>query len=431
MILALTAAAVTGYRARLTLTVTAPPAGATINLYRDDLSGVLVPVLGGTALPALSTVLDDVPALNRPTWWRASTTGVRTNLCPNPSCELNITGWSLWPGTGGAVTATRETSGGKDGVAFYRGTWTAAAAASTGGTITPLTPVATLTPYTMSVWLRPSATRAFTLSCQFYNGGTPTGAGAGTPVSCPAGVWTQVYVVATSAASDTQVELRAYNTDAAGLPIGFTLDSDACLIEANAPDMIYFNGSIPSTVTVTAITPAPVTVTSDLPVLADPRGGVAVQVTVAEWTETAIEGTATPVQVDVQDTADDATVWILGPDGAHTAKLTLRADDNLATVRQILSSGRPMLLRGSQPGLEDPWLIGLGRRERRVTNRVTDWRRYLVLDVGLPTGAPDPTVPVMGDTLGDLATAVPTTLLAISTTWATLLNIATADLKAM
>jgi len=172
-------------------------------------------------------------------------TGFRTNLCPNPSSEVDVTGWSLWAGTGGAVTATRETSGGEDGSAFFRGTWTAAAAANTGGSIAPTAPVVGLTPYTMSVWVRPSSTRILTAQYQFFNGATATGGGAGTPVSCPAGVWTQVYVVGTSAASDTTVQLRAYATsDATGFPIGFTLDSDACLIEANAPDRNYFAGAL-------------------------------------------------------------------------------------------------------------------------------------------------------------------------------------------
>lgn len=258
MTLALTAAAVTGYRARLTLTVTTPTAGATIALYRDDLSGVLVPVLGAMALPPASTVVDDVAALNRPTWWRA-------------------------------VASTGET----------------------------------------------------------------------------------------------------------------------------------------------AITASPVTVASALPVLADPRGGLSAPVTISEWSETAIDGTATPVLVDVDDPADDAVVWIVGPDGARTATITLRADTDLTTVRNILKAGRPVLLRGSQPGVEDPWLVIRSRRERRVTMNVSDWRRYLVLEAGIPVSAPDPTVPVLGDTLADLAAAVPGTLADIAATWSTLAGIAAADLKAM
>jgi hypothetical protein len=258
MILAITAAPVTGYHARLSLTVTTPTDGSTITLYRDDLSGVLVPVLGASGLLPVSTVVDDVPSLNRPTWWRA-------------------------------VASTGES----------------------------------------------------------------------------------------------------------------------------------------------AITAAPVTVESSLPVLADPRGGLAVQVTVSEWSEIQIDGSATSIQVDVENQADDSTVWILGGDGARTATVTLRCDADLAMARAILSSGRAMLLRGSQPGIEDPWLVGRGRRERRVTANAADWRRYLVLDVGIPSAAPDPTVPVLGDTLADLAAAVSTTLLDISTTWATLGEIAAADLKAM
>lgn len=259
MSLTLTAAQVTGWQARLSLTVTSPTVGATIGLYRDDLSGVLVPVLGASALPPGSTVVDDVPALNRPTWWRA-------------------------------IASTGET----------------------------------------------------------------------------------------------------------------------------------------------AITATPVTVTSTLPILSDPRGGRAVQVTIAEWNELAIESSSTSVVVDVEDPADDAVVWLIGSDGARTATITLRTDDGptLAEARSILKAGRALLLRGSQPGIEDPWLIVTGRRERRVTNTVTDWRRYLVMEAGLPISAPDPTVPVLGDTLQDLADAY-ATLAAINTTYATLGDIAQADLKAL
>jgi len=260
MILALSAAAVTGYRVRLSLTVTTPIPGSTITLYRDDLSGSLVPVLGASALDPASTVVDDTPALNRPTWWRA-------------------------------IASTGET----------------------------------------------------------------------------------------------------------------------------------------------AITAAPVTVTSSLPVLADPRGGTSVELTVAEWDETTIDGSSTSVLIDVEDPGDDAVVWLVGPDGARTAQVTLRTDSAaaLTDARTILGSGRALLLRGSQPGLEDPWFIVTSRRERRVTKNVADWRRYLVLSAGLLTSAPDPTVPVLGDTLGDLAAAVPTNLGAIASTWTTLGAIAAADLKAM
>jgi hypothetical protein len=261
MSLTITAAAVSDYQARLTLTVTTPTAGATIDLYRDDLSGVLVPVLGATDLLPASTVVDDVPALNRMTWYRA-------------------------------IASTGET----------------------------------------------------------------------------------------------------------------------------------------------AMTMASVTIYSDLPVLSDPRGGRAVQVTVAEWNETSIDSTSSSVQIDTEDPAGDAVVWLIGPDGPATATLTLRTDDGpkLAAARTILKAGRPLLLRGSQPGLEDPWFVLAGqRRERRVTNNVTDWRRYMVLPVGVLSGAPDPTSQVLGDTLGDLAAAVPGTLADIAAIWATLSDIAAADLKAM
>ena len=259
MTLALSAAQVTGWRARVSLTVTTPTVGATITLYRDDLSGVLVPVLGASGLAPASTVVDDVPALNRPTWWRA-------------------------------IASTGET----------------------------------------------------------------------------------------------------------------------------------------------AITAAPLTVTSTLPVLSDPRGGRAVQVTIAEWNELEIESSSTSVLVDVEDPADDAVVWLIGSDGARRASITLRTDDGptLTEARAILKAGRALLLRGSQPGIEDPWLVVTGRRERRVTNTVTDWRRYLVLSAGLPISAPDPTVPVLGDTLQDLSDAY-ATLGAINTAYATLGAIAQADLKAL
>jgi len=434
MILALTAAAVTGYRARLTLTVTDSVAGTTINLYRDDLSGVLVPVLGGTGLLPASTVLDDVPALNRPTWWRAiasaSGTGVtRTNACTNPRLGTDTYGW--W--SNGALS--RVNSGGKwwaegvTGAYLYAtvsgvvGHWYAASFRVSGPVGATFT--SDSTDNVLGSWIQGAAfiiptSGEMVVTC--LSGNAAGGVGLRVGISGPSAPLMMTEVLIEEVSGPGMAPGGPYfdgSTAAAGdYTYVWTGTANASTSTQQGPAV--------------AITPTPVTVASDLPVLADPRGGVAVQVTVAEWTEITIDGTATPVQVDVEDTADDATVWILGPDGARTATVTLRADaDQLATVRQILASGRPMLLRGSQPGLEDPWLIGRGRRERRVTNNVTDWRRYLVLDVGIPTGAPDPTVPVMGDTLGDLAAAVPTTLADIAATWATLGDIAAADLKAM
>lgn len=177
----------------------------------------------------------------------------------------------------------------------------------------------------------------------------------------------------------------------------------------------------------------PVTVTSTVPVLADPSAGDAVQVTVAQWPEIEITGRATPLVVDVADPDADPVVWLTAPEAQAVAQVTLRTDDGptLRQVRAMMRPGRPLLLRGSQPGLEDPWLVITGRRERRVTSRVYDWARYHVLDVGLPRTPPDQTVPLHGDTLGDLAAVVPTTLGAIADRWATLGDIARADLAGM
>ena len=70
---------------RVTVTVTGAVVGETMTVWRDDLSGVLRPEMGGRNIPAASTVIDDpCVMLGRPTWWRVVTSTAVSAISPTP-----------------------------------------------------------------------------------------------------------------------------------------------------------------------------------------------------------------------------------------------------------------------------------------------------------------------------------------------------------
>lgn len=163
----------------------------------------------------------------------------RTNLCTNPSVEVDTTGWTYYAGAGGTANPTREISGGYSGTSFYRMTWTAASTGY-GAMWAPQITAAGSTTYTCSMWVRCSAASTVSLVAQCYNGATATGITTGAPVACAANTWTRLSVTVTTASTDTAV--RPY----ANMPpqaLNATFDGDAVLIEQTATLGNYFDGS--------------------------------------------------------------------------------------------------------------------------------------------------------------------------------------------
>ena len=173
---------------------------------------------------------------------------IRRNLCVNPSFETNLDRWSTFAGVG-----SRVTSGGYSGAAFYRSTMSATSVAApndiAGSGTTTTQAQATLdagVTYTGSIYVRPSipiTLRAVLNLRNASNGLVLQALGADTV--CPAGVWTRLSHTVTAPANTTNGGVRV-GVGSAGLvcSIGDTIDMDACLIEASATPLDYFDGSI-------------------------------------------------------------------------------------------------------------------------------------------------------------------------------------------
>ena len=177
-------------------------------------------------------------------------------------------------------------------------------------------------------------------------------------------------------------------------------------------------------------TATPVTVAATLPVLSSPRTRAHVVLdSIQDWPELVY-----PQRVTVVDVVGRRQRAILADvEGSPSSKpiLVTASGPDLDVFRRLCAPGVPLLLRGSVPGVEPAWIQVTGRTERRITLRADDWRRRHLLDVQHLEDTPDAGVPVVGDTLGDLAAAVPTTLGAIAARWSTLGQIATADLRSL
>lgn len=107
-------------------------------------------------------------------------------------------------------------------------------------------------PYTMSVYVRPSATISLRVSLQWLtSGGAGVSAVNGPNTSCPAGVWTRL--TATGTPTNGTIAVVRPDIDWVAnslLPAGFTLDVDGLQIGQVAFVGSYFDGATPSTATV-------------------------------------------------------------------------------------------------------------------------------------------------------------------------------------
>lgn len=178
------------------------------------------------------------------------------------------------------------------------------------------------------------------------------------------------------------------------------------------------------------ISAAPVTLESRLSLLSHPITGELVEVTIKNWNEVKYPQRSTVL--DVEGRRERVRLWDV-EGSPESPEITLRTEtaEQTRVVRALCAPGNTLLLRGACDGIEDAWLgLSSDRSEQRITTRASDARRHHVLADVLLTGQPEPTTRASGDTLGDLYNAVPTNLGDIAATWATLGEIAAADLQA-
>lgn len=171
-------------------------------------------------------------------WSAPPDPATRYNLCPNPSAETNITGWT---GTTPLATVARSTSNPSPNSPAN-----ASSTASTTGTGTIRPPqclgIEPDRAYTFSCWVRTSVARTVTPQIQFQdaanvNVGTAV---SGSAVALSAATWTRVFVTATAPAGASRLQPIV---SVASLASTNVVQVDEALIEP-APLMgAYFDGS--------------------------------------------------------------------------------------------------------------------------------------------------------------------------------------------
>lgn len=177
----------------------------------------------------MTTTLTAVPYPNTQT--------VRTNLCPNPSFETNVTGWAA-AGSGGALARVVGTA--RYGTAYASTTATAAGECRIVQT-SGLAVVAAGQVWTLSAWVRGTVGRSVAMRAAYQ----PSNATVLGPAVVMTGDWQRVTLTVTVPASQTALS-AAVVMDAAGVVAGAFLDVDGVLVEQAPAAGDYFDGSMAS-----------------------------------------------------------------------------------------------------------------------------------------------------------------------------------------
>lgn len=165
------------------------------------------------------------------------------------------------------------------------------------------------------------------------------------------------------------------------------------------------------------------------PMISDPVSGAYVVLSaLSQWPDVTREARSAAIELHGQP----YPAVVSDVMSAGTSQMVFRTDDPYmrSNLAALLESGRVLLYRDSTPGLTPALYFSVTKWvEQRLTNSPYDYRRHHQLDV-VHTDQPEPGTPAIGDTLADLAMAVPGTLNDIANRWGTLLDIATTDLGA-
>lgn len=166
-------------------------------------------------------------------------------------------------------------------------------------------------------------------------------------------------------------------------------------------------------------------------IVSDPvRGVSAVVVVLGEHVTTSRVSRAQAV--DVEGRASRVIITHVEAASTRTPKLLTETLDAAQTMDEMLAPGRAVLLRASCPGVPDEWLqLVAGRTIAWFSDATSPVRVHTLGETEVLTGNPNPELRALGDTLGDIDIVSPATLDAISARWASLGEIAAADLKGM
>jgi len=178
---------------------------------------------------------------------------------------------------------------------------------------------------------------------------------------------------------------------------------------------------------VVSTTGAPVTVPATLSTVSDPITGLNVDPWIVSW------DTDTPGPQSSLVWAVDAStpIVLVAPERAATTPLVILTETLAAAdlLGGILASGDVFLVRPACPKLPTVHAVATAREVARFMPDDPDDETRIHRITIQRTGMPDVNTRALGDTLGDVNTAVPTTLGAINTRWGTLGAIAAANLK--
>ena len=173
-----------------------------------------------------------------------------------------------------------------------------------------------------------------------------------------------------------------------------------------------------------------VVVTSQYPILSNPYTGRWVPVVLVSLGEE--QAGQRGKAIDIEES--DQVVFVYDVESAVRREITLMTLTAAArnAFLELVAAGGPLLLRCACQRHPVGWFVRDGgqRTSKKLDplSRNDWWVHSWAATVSV--AAPRPDERPVGDTLGDLHQAVPTTLAAIAAQWATLGDIARADLKA-
>jgi len=170
-----------------------------------------------------------------------------TNMSTNPSFEANLSSWGSWGGSGGAATLTRSTTGGQNGSAFGRLTWSTATTSPSGGPSVSF-PITAGQPYSAAIYVRSSKTQSVYMEMKYQAGSTVlTYPNSGTTV-IPANTWQRISYASTAPATATSLIIGVYATAGSGgtnWVAGDYIDADSLIVVNSSTQYNYADGNSP------------------------------------------------------------------------------------------------------------------------------------------------------------------------------------------
>lgn len=215
--------------------------------------------------------------------------------------------------------------------------------------------------------------------------------------------------------------------------VGIDVADPLVIVDREAPfgaPVQYVVSWVRTDLTLGTVMSDPVFLSADYPRLSDPFTGEYVDCTVETWPQVAWSYGTVVMDVHGTGVAPPAPVVISGPQQAGQSTLGIRFDAHNvggpARLRSLLANGRVILLRAPCPTVEGYFAVQ-SLAELRVTQDPADPRRRVQLDV-VHVGPPDTFLAATLPTLADLAAFEPGTLADLAGDFATLRDIAVADL---